>query len=170
MHWARALRSDGVEATRALGALVAETAEPSAVVALCGELGTGKTRIVEGSARAMGHSGPVRSPTFTLMNVYRGQRPLYHFDLYRVERLSDEEADAWAEFWEQGGLSLIEWGDRIAAMLPPAALWIHLAHGGGSRRWIVVAARRGTWEALRARLEEVRWDAYPRAGDVGTRG
>jgi tRNA threonylcarbamoyladenosine biosynthesis protein TsaE len=155
------------EETKRLGSVVASHAGASSVIGLLGELGTGKTRLVEGAARGEGYGGRVRSPTFTLMNVYEGRRPVYHFDLYRLDTAADREVDEWAEVWEAGGLAFIEWADRLDTVprgprWPPAALFIHMAHRGGGLRRIVLEAGRGTWQVLFRSLETGWGHAYPR--------
>ncbi len=105
------------------------------LVALLGELGSGKTRFVEGACRALGYAGRVRSPTFTLLQVYRGRLPIYHFDLYRWDAAaSGDELEEWQELMDGEGVSFIEWADRLGAALPERALRVHCAHAGGDRR------------------------------------
>ncbi|MBU1700506.1 MAG: tRNA (adenosine(37)-N6)-threonylcarbamoyltransferase complex ATPase subunit type 1 TsaE [Candidatus Eisenbacteria bacterium] len=162
MRWARAVLSRDEEETRRYGVLVAETAPSHAVVALMGELGTGKTRLVAGSAEGFGYEGRVRSPTFTLMNQYRVVHPLYHFDLYRLPSVDELELAEWEEYWDTGELSLIEWAERLGSDLPERALRIWLAHRGGTIRRIVFEAPMGEWDKLARTLEGKEVDAYPR--------
>lgn len=142
-----------------LGSAVARQATDSAVVALVGDLGTGKTRMVEGAAREMGYRGRVRSPTFTLLNIYRGRRPIRHFDLFRLDSPEGWELEEWMELWEERGLTLVEWADRLgvpwrSAVFPPGTLLIHLAHRGGDARRIALESPEGAWEGLFRSLEE----------------
>jgi len=104
-------------ATQALGQALGHRLQPGAVILLDGNLGAGKTTLVQGIAAALGVTEPVVSPTFVLVNEYpEGRIPLYHFDLYR---LSPEEvaAIALADYWEGGevepGVVAIEWPERL---------------------------------------------------------
>jgi tRNA threonylcarbamoyladenosine biosynthesis protein TsaE len=160
---AASLWSPDEETTRRVGAAVARHAGPSSVIALLGDLGAGKTRLVEGAARALGYGGRVRSPTFTLMNVYRGRLTVYHFDLYRLCAVDEREFDEWTEVWESGGVSFIEWADRLDGTGLEKALTVRISHEGGDLRRIVLEGPEGVWGGLLSSLEDGPVDAYPRA-------
>ena len=122
-------------ATEALGRALQEALEPGgAVIFLDGPLGAGKTSLARAILRAMGEAGPVRSPTYTLMEPYEvNGRRVYHMDLYR---LGDPEELAYLgvrDLDEPGLLLLVEWPERGAGMLPAADLCIRLAHAGSGR-------------------------------------
>ena len=108
--------------TRALGHRIAEAAEPGDVVALIGDLGTGKTALTKYIAEGLGIKGDISSPTFTIVKEYRsGRLPLYHFDVYRLGS-GDELIDIGAEEMLDGdGLCVIEWADIVADVLPEDA-------------------------------------------------
>lgn len=116
--------------TRALGHRIAEAAEPGDVVALIGDLGTGKTALTKYIAEGLGIKGGISSPTFTIVKEYRsGRLPLYHFDVYRLGN-GDELIDIGAEEMLDGdGLCVIEWADIVADVLPEDALAIRLDYG-----------------------------------------
>ena len=116
--------------TRALGLRIAEAAEPGDVVALIGDLGTGKTALTKYIAEGLGIKGDISSPTFTIVKEYRsGRMPLYHFDVYRLGS-GDELLDIGAEEMLDGdGLCVIEWADIVADVLPEDALAIRLDYG-----------------------------------------
>lgn len=116
--------------TRALGHRIAEAAEPGDVVALIGDLGTGKTALTKYIAEGLGIKGDISSPTFTIVKEYRsGRLPLYHFDVYRLGS-GDELIDIGAEEMLDGdGLCVIEWADIVADVLPEDALAIRLDYG-----------------------------------------
>lgn len=116
--------------TRALGHRIAEAAEPGDVVALIGDLGTGKTALTKYIAEGLGIKGDISSPTFTIVKEYRsGRLPLYHFDVYRLGN-GDELIDIGAEEMLDGdGLCVIEWADIVADVLPEDALAIRLDYG-----------------------------------------
>jgi len=124
--------------TEALGAAVAPLLPPTAAIALHGDLAAGKTAFVRGLARAFGFEGAVNSPTFTLVNQYGQDPPLYHLDLYRLTSLG-ELADLGIEDLFDHGICAIEWAERAGALLPPSRLEIHLEHAGGDTRAITIA-------------------------------
>lgn len=104
------------------------------VVALSGDLGAGKTQLVRGVACGLGVNEPVTSPTFNLLLVHPGGLPLYHFDLYRLEREADlEEIDFYAVL-EGDGVSMIEWGDRFPEALPADHLLVTIHRTGAEER------------------------------------
>lgn len=116
--------------TRALGLKIADAMEPGDVVALIGDLGTGKTALTRYIAEGLGISGAISSPTFTIVKEYRsGRLPLYHFDVYRLgsgEELLDIGAE---EMLDGDGACVIEWADIVADVLPEDALAIRLDYG-----------------------------------------
>jgi tRNA threonylcarbamoyladenosine biosynthesis protein TsaE len=93
-----------------------------AVVALYGDLGSGKTCFVQGLAEAMGIHEPVTSPTFTLVNEYRGERLLTHVDLYRLTSPDEALAMGFEELVESDGITAIEWAERAEELLPAGTL------------------------------------------------
>ena len=109
------------EATRKFGFDLGALARPGDVISLSGPLGAGKTTLAQGLAQALGINEPISSPTFVLMNEYRGAIPLLHLDAYRLEGLNyDELRDAgWEEFVERSdAVRLIEWPEMVSQWLP----------------------------------------------------
>lgn len=100
--------------TRSLGESLGQAAERGRVFAVTGDLGAGKTELVKGIARGLGTTIRVHSPTFTLVNEYRGGRlALYHLDLYRLETPGQILAAGLEEFLQPEGVTVIEWAERI---------------------------------------------------------
>lgn len=132
MHAAFKTRSPG-ETVRA-GELLAELLAPGDVVALSGDLGAGKTHLVQGVARGLGVAEPVTSPTFNLLVVHPGRLPLYHFDLYRLERAGELVDIAFADTLESGGVSFVEWGDKFPEELPADRMHVIIRVGEGDER------------------------------------
>jgi tRNA threonylcarbamoyladenosine biosynthesis protein TsaE len=122
-----ALPLANLAATENLGARLAETLKPGQVIYLRGDLGAGKTTLVRGLLRALGHAGNVKSPTYTLIEPYVVSRlDLYHFDFYRFS-FPEEYLDAGLdEYFTGQGVCLVEWPDRAAPYLPAADLEISL--------------------------------------------
>lgn len=107
-----------------------------AALGLIGALGAGKTRLTQGIARGAGYAGRVRSPSFALMHVYRGRLEIRHLDLYRLDDLDAGTAGEWEEAIDAGGISIVEWADRIPDLLPAEAIRIFIEAEGASRRRI----------------------------------
>jgi tRNA threonylcarbamoyladenosine biosynthesis protein TsaE len=129
--------------TEALGAELGARLRGGDVVLLCGELGSGKTTLARGIARALGVSVPVTSPTFTIGQRYRGsEQVVSHIDLYRVRELAGEEPGLLEDYLAVDEVALVEWPEHAVGELPAAAVAITLAHGGGDRRRIEVEHRR----------------------------
>lgn len=126
-------------ATVALGqALYRALADDGAVVFLEGPLGAGKTSLARAMLRAMGEPGPVRSPTYTLMEPYEiDGRRVYHMDLYRLADPEELEYLGIRDLDEPGLLLLVEWPERGAGLLPAGDVCIHLSHAGSGREAVL---------------------------------
>ena len=125
--------------TRALGLSIADAAEPGDIIALTGDLGTGKTALTKYIAEGLGIKEEVISPTFTIVREYRsGRLPLFHFDVYRLSG-PEEFIDAGAEdYLEDSGLSVIEWADIVADALPADALLVNIEYAEDDKRRIMI--------------------------------
>lgn len=119
------MKLDDAAATAALGARIAALTEPGDVIVLAGPLGAGKTTLAQGFARALGITGAVRSPTYTLVDVHEGGRlPLLHMDAWRLEDSTEVEGLGLDEA-PAGAVLLIEWGEQIAPVVSdPARGWL----------------------------------------------
>jgi len=131
-------------ATEALGAALAE-ALPAGVVHLHGELGAGKTALARGLLRARGVTGPVRSPTYTLVEPYATDSgTVLHLDLYRLADPEELHFLGIEEVAAPGTLALVEWPERGAGALPGADLAVTLVYAGSARRaWLAATGPRG---------------------------
>ncbi|HLD56197.1 MAG TPA: tRNA (adenosine(37)-N6)-threonylcarbamoyltransferase complex ATPase subunit type 1 TsaE [Candidatus Omnitrophota bacterium] len=121
------------------GRFIAKTLHPGSVVALEGDLGSGKTTLVKGIALGLGvkSAREVKSPTFVILHIYRGRIPLHHFDLYRLDQKSDLEGIGLEEFLaDPKAVSVIEWADRIPEVSKQADLVVKLASKGKDKREI----------------------------------
>lgn len=108
-----------------LGQNLATVLTAGDIVYLLGNLGAGKTTLARGIARGLGFKGRVTSPTFTLMNIYNGTPPIYHFDFYRLQGGEVEDLGL-EDYLEREGISLIEWPPLKEADLPQEALLVEI--------------------------------------------
>jgi len=146
--------------TRALAAAVAGLLEPGDVVALAGDLGAGKTTFVQGSAQTLGVSGPVVSPTFTLVREYEGATPVTHVDVYRLSRLQDVLDLGFEDYLDGRSIVFVEWGDVIEGLLPESWMEVRLTgqdeatgDDGDQARTVTVTIRGPAWAPRWERLE-----------------
>ena len=141
--------------TRALGASIAELLEPGDVVALAGDLGSGKTTFVQGSAQTLGVSDQVVSPTFTLVREYAGTVPVTHVDVYRLDRLQDVLDLGFDDYLDGGAVVFVEWGDVIEGLLPESWVGVRLSEDETSedRRRVTVTVHGRAWATRWERLE-----------------
>ena len=121
----------------------AKQLEPGAVVALYGDLGSGKTTFVQGICKAFEVRDNVSSPTFTLINEYSGRLPIYHFDFYRIENLHEIWQLGCEEYFQGDGICLIEWAEKVEKLLPEKRIEIrfkHVAPQSPNKRKIIIQA------------------------------
>ncbi len=140
---ARVFSSPAPEATEELAARIGARLAGGALVALDGELGSGKTAFVRGLARGLGVTEPVTSPTYALMHSYPGRINLWHFDAWMEGRERSFLLDGGLDSIESGDVAAVEWADRVLDLLPLPRLRISLAHHGKSSRRIAVWAEGG---------------------------
>ncbi len=151
--------------TRQLGAELARRLEPGDVLALVGELGSGKTNFVKGLARGLGIRQVVHSPTFILANEYRsGRIPLFHVDAYRLSGESEAIGFGFDDYIDDAGVTVVEWADRIRAALPPEYLLVEFTYRDESRRAIRMTALGGRYRSLLADLLRSRAAGLPVSG------
>ncbi len=136
-------QSHSAAETEALGGRLASELGAGDVVLVEGELGAGKTTFVRGACRALGVTGPVTSPTFTIGHRYRvdGRAFVAHVDLYRLGSLADEDPDLLADYTGPGTIAFVEWpavAEQELAELGHVAARVRLEHGGGDEREVVI--------------------------------
>jgi tRNA threonylcarbamoyladenosine biosynthesis protein TsaE len=130
--------SPSAAATEAAGERLGATLGPGAVVALTGELGAGKTCFVQGLVRGLGASVRATSPTFVLVNEYRGRVPIHHVDAYRTDSMTELMDLGLLEMIGGEGVTIIEWADKLMPLLPPEAIRVHIAGVGDEPRTITI--------------------------------
>ncbi|UCD63185.1 MAG: tRNA (adenosine(37)-N6)-threonylcarbamoyltransferase complex ATPase subunit type 1 TsaE [Candidatus Zixiibacteriota bacterium] len=132
--------SHSEEETVALARKLTEYFRPGDVIVLTGLLGAGKTVFVKGLAAALGiDESLVNSPSFTLVNEYSGERPLYHLDLYRIRDESELYEIGWDDYLLRDGIVVVEWGEKAAALLPPRYYRVEFTIKGDSEREINIS-------------------------------
>lgn len=137
-HDSITLLTESPDETANLGRHLAALLPRGSVVALHGELASGKTCLVRGMAAFFAQGQPIHSPTFTLVNEYGQDPKLFHLDLYRLHDARDVLGLGYEELLDSDGITVIEWAERAGALLPERRIEIHLYHEGGDRRRIVV--------------------------------
>jgi tRNA threonylcarbamoyladenosine biosynthesis protein TsaE len=121
-------KSISADETRRIAADIAAKTAPGDIYCLEGALGAGKTVFAQGFAAGLNYSGEVTSPTFTLLHEYNGGRlPIYHFDLYRLERGEELESLGYEEYFYGSGVCLVEWPERAGCLIPEGAMRIKIA-------------------------------------------
>jgi tRNA threonylcarbamoyladenosine biosynthesis protein TsaE len=135
--------SGSVEQTVRLGVRLGELLEIGDLVCMSGELGSGKTALAQGIGRGWGASRHVTSPTFTLVNQYprlHDGHVLYHIDCYRIENQADIVTAGLEDIIYDSGAIMIEWPERIDALLPSGRLWVELRYVSDTRRGLLIKA------------------------------
>ncbi len=138
MAAATELVSASPEETAAAGERLGRTLGPGDVVALVGELGAGKTCFIQGLVRGLGVTMRATSPTFVLINQYRGRVPVYHVDAYRTESLAELQDLGLPELFAGDGVTVVEWADKLLPLLPPGTIEVVIAGVGDEPRKITI--------------------------------
>ncbi len=141
------LATTSVDDTRALAAEIASLSAPGDLIVLAGDLGTGKTAFAQGFARGLGVEEPVTSPAFILVRTYDdGRVPLIHLDVYRLDTMQEMVDLGIAELLDDGGVTLVEWGDAVAPVLPADFLEVRLeAESGPDDRLLTIRSVGPAW-------------------------
>lgn len=116
--------------TKEFGVKLADKLVPGSVVALVGDLGTGKTALTKYIAEGLGIKDVITSPTFTIVQEYHdGRLPLYHFDVYRINDVEEMYEIGYEEYFFSNGVSIVEWADLITEIIPEEAIIINITYG-----------------------------------------
>ena len=143
------IESDSPDETEAIGRRIAARLASGDTVLLIGELGAGKTALTKAIAAGLGVTEEVSSPTFTLVNEYRGRLPVFHFDLYRLEDPAEAVDLGYDDYLNAGGVVIVEWADKARPLWPDDHLRIDIERTGETTRRIALFA---SGEALSRRL------------------
>ena len=151
------IQSKSTSETIRLGKSIGSRLRPGDVVALMGELGAGKTQLIKGLATGAGVGKPtyVSSPSFTLINEYPGRVPFNHIDLFRLDSQKEAEGLGLEDYLHGGGITAIEWADKIPSLLPEEMLSIHIVYTGKKTRSIEIIGKGKRYEDL---VELIRYE------------
>ena len=145
--------TESAEETRAVGEALGRALRGGEIVLMTGQLGAGKTTLTQGLAVGLGIDGYTKSPSFVLMNEYRGRVPLYHLDLFRIETPEEVWDLGIEEYISGAGVVAVEWADRARAAFPEDAVEVEIEVTGEDRRRIAVRATGGPGVEAVARAE-----------------
>ena len=132
--------TNSAEETMLIGEKLAKTLKPGDMIALSGDLGSGKTTFTKGIGKGLGvkDSKRINSPTFVLIKEYNGKVPLYHLDLYRLDDLKEIENLAIEEYIYGTGVTVIEWADKMKCLLPKKHISVRFKVKGDNKREVLV--------------------------------
>lgn len=153
-----------------MGKRIGKRLQEGDVIALVGELGTGKTQLIKGLASGVGvkRASYLTSPSFVLVNEYIGKIPFYHIDLYRIKDEREAEGLGLEEYFQGKGVTAIEWADKIPSLLPVELLSISLYYTGKQTRSIELVAKGERYEellnTLRSELRFLGLESLPKGG------
>lgn len=152
----RSVVSHSPDETRELGIKIGRLCQPGDVIALDGDLGAGKTCLIQGLAEGLDVSKEsyVRSPTFTILNVHQGRIPLYHFDLYRLSDIDELEEIGYREYIYGDGVAALEWASNVEDAVPAECLRIVIKRRGEDERGIEITATGERYERFLRSLQK----------------
>lgn len=134
------------EETMRFAERLGEKLDKKVVIAFFGGLGMGKTTFTKGLANGLGVTDEVSSPTFALVHEYRGEKTLYHFDMYRVETWDDLYQTGFFDYYEQGGILAVEWSENIENALPENTVRVTIERGKDDNERIITVEGQGEYE------------------------
>jgi len=148
------MTTDGPEETQSVGKRIGELARPGDVVLLMGDLGSGKTCLTQGIAWGLGIKEHALSPTFVIMREMHGRLPLYHVDLYRLDRLEETQDLGLDDYFYGHGVSVVEWAEKAMSLMPSEHLLVEIEYFSDTGRRLTLKPRGKRYERLVAELAE----------------
>ena len=122
----RVYETNGEKQTYDIGYQLGVASKPGDIYCLIGDLGVGKTVFSKGFAKGLGITEAITSPTFTIVQVYDASKPLYHFDMYRIEDPDELEMIGYEDYFYGEGVCLVEWANNVIEVIPKEAVWIEI--------------------------------------------
>jgi len=132
------IRTNSESETIAEGEKLGRTLKPGAVVALYGDLGAGKTAFTRGIAKGLDIKMNVSSPTFTIVNEYPGETPLFHFDMYRLESENELFDIGWDDYQDCDGICVVEWSEKVPGAFAPDTIVVKIDNLGDNMRSLLI--------------------------------
>ncbi|MCL5773797.1 MAG: tRNA (adenosine(37)-N6)-threonylcarbamoyltransferase complex ATPase subunit type 1 TsaE [Firmicutes bacterium] len=156
------LKSHSAEETIRTGEALSLELASGDCIGFTGELGAGKTVFIKGIAMGMEITERITSPTFVITHQYKGKLPVYHFDIYRLDNISEFDELGFEEYFFSDGVSLVEWAEKIKERLPENSLMIEISYieGEESGREIVFSSSSPRWSRLEKKIKERLGYAY----------
>ena len=131
--------SNSPDETEQISENFAKTLKPGTLIAFLGDLGVGKTCFMRGLARGIGYEGDITSPTFSIVNEYRGGRlPVFHFDMYRISSFEDLYSTGYFDYFDENGIIAIEWSENISEILEDNTIFVEIQPVDGFKRKITI--------------------------------
>lgn len=147
------ITTDSLDQTQQLGERLGRILVPGDILCVSGPLGAGKTALAQGVARGLEVVEKVSSPTFILIQEYRGRLPFYHFDVYRLDGEQDFELLGFEEYFDDEGVVFVEWADRMEPALPDERLDIYIERSNENERELRFEPRGTRYRTLVKELE-----------------
>ncbi len=138
--------SNSPDETEKIGEKLASRLKIGDLIALYGDLGSGKTYFVKGLARGLEVKQTVKSPSYSIINEYSGKYPVFHIDFYRLENNADIESTGWLEYFDYNGIIIIEWANKVKKLLPKRRFDVYFDVLGDETRQLEIIAVDGTWD------------------------
>jgi tRNA threonylcarbamoyladenosine biosynthesis protein TsaE len=148
------LRSESPEETQRLGSELGRLAQPDDLFMLVGGLGAGKTCLTQGIAWGLDIAGYATSPTFVVINQYRGRLPLYHIDLYRLDSVEEVVDLGLDDYLYGNGVCVVEWADKAMNVLPPEHLLVEINYVSDTVRDLVLNPGGQRYRAMLSQLKK----------------
>lgn len=130
----------------ALGKQIGGMLEVNSLITLNGDLGAGKTTFTKGIGQALEVESIINSPTFTILKIHKGKLPLYHMDVYRIDKSTQD--DDLEEFFEKDGICVIEWAENIDYLLPEEYLKIDIQNLGNNERKVTLSSNANKYKKI----------------------
>ena len=149
------LLTDSPEKTQSVGRRIGELARPGDVLLLVGDLGSGKTCLTQGIAWGLGMREHALSPTFVIMREMHGRLPLYHVDLYRLDRLEETQDLGLDDYFYGRGVSVVEWAEKAMSLMPAEHLLVEIQYLSDTGRRLVFKPKGKRYEEMVGELGKI---------------